>query len=62
MELKTRALENRTQGLAEWSRLGLGTESDSYCLPQEEREAETSELCSVLLKGLADGGIMEREK
>lgn len=57
MEVKTRALENRTQGLAEWNRLGVGTESDSNCLPQQEREAETPELCSMLLKGLEDVGL-----
>lgn len=60
MEMTTRALENRTQGLAEWSRLGVGTKSDSYCVPLQKREAETSGLWSMLLKGLADVGIMER--
>lgn len=42
--------ENRTQGMAEGSRLGVGTEGDSHCLPQQEREAETSELGSMLLR------------
>lgn len=56
MEVKIRALENRTQGLAEGNR----TDSDSHCLPQQEREAETSRLCSMLLRGPKDVGIAER--
>lgn len=62
MEVKIGALENRTQGQAEWSRLGVGTEGDSHCLPQQEREAETSELCPLLLKELKDVGIIEKGK
>lgn len=48
MEVKIRALETRTQGLAGWSRLGVGTDGDSHRLPQQEREAGTSELCPLL--------------
>lgn len=58
MEAKIRALEKRTQGLAEGSR----TDGDSHCLPQQEREAETSRLCSMLLRGPEDVVITKRGK